>query len=112
MESEEQSDYAIDLDATNAGVVVAAAGELDFVGARYLRERLVEAVKDEPAVVRIDLSGVSFLDSAAVGLLVSTKKRVSNYGGSFSVTCGALPQSRRVLEIMGLIEYLNVDSAE
>jgi hypothetical protein len=45
----------------------------------------------------------------AVGLMVATKKRVSDYGGSFSVKSGR-PLVRQVLELTGLIEYLNVDS--
>ena len=35
-------------------------GELDPGAAPYLRERLVEAVKDGPGSVRIDLSEVTF----------------------------------------------------
>lgn len=102
------ADFVVDLQPTDKGVLVAMGGELDPVAAPYLRERLAEAVYNEPEFVRIDLSGASFLDSMAVGLLVSTKRRVSGYGGSFSVAGGHSPV-RPVLEIMGLIEYLNVD---
>ncbi len=109
MAAEGQPDYSVDLHPTNDGVLVAMGGELDLVAAPHLRERLAEAVTDDPGMVRIDLSGVSFLDSMAVGLLVSTKRRVSDYGGAFSVKCGH-PPVRLVLEMMGLIEYLNVDS--
>lgn len=111
MATEGHPSYEVDLHATNDGVVVAMGGELDPVAAPYLRERLVEAVKDGPGSVRIDLSEVTFLDSMAIGLLVSTRKRVGSYGGTFSMKCGH-PPVRVVLEIMGLIEYLNVDSAE
>jgi anti-sigma B factor antagonist len=107
---EGQADYAVDLHPSNDGVVVALGGELDFMASPYLRESLIEAVRGNPRNLRIDLSAVSFLDSVAVGLLVSTRKRVNAYDGAFSVKCGHA-QMRRVLEIMGLIEYLNVDSA-
>jgi anti-anti-sigma factor len=104
------ADCLVDLQPTDKGVLVAIGGELDPVAAPYLRERLAEALRNDPGFVRIDLSGASFLDSMAVGLLVSTKRRVSGYGGSFSVDGGHSPV-RLVLEIMGLMEYLNVDSA-
>jgi anti-sigma B factor antagonist len=79
----ENADYAVDLHPTNDGVLVAMDGELDALSAPYLRERLAQAMLGHPASVRIDLSGVTFLDSMTVGLLVSTKGRVSDYGGSF-----------------------------
>ena len=70
-----------------------------------VRERLVEAVEGEPRAVRIDLSGVTFLDSTAVGLLVSTRRRVVSYGGAFSVRCES--QVRQVIDTMGLLNFLN-----
>ena len=103
----QHADYVVDLRPTSDGVLVAMGGELDVRAAPYLRERLTEAVRDAPEEVRVDLSGVTFLDSIAIGLLVSTKRRVSDYGASFSVD-GGHPPVRLVLEIMGLIEYLNV----
>jgi anti-anti-sigma factor len=59
----------------------------------------------------LPLTNVSFIDSMAVGLLVSMKQRVSDYGGSSSVNCEQ-PPVRLVLDMVGLIEYLNVDLAE
>jgi anti-sigma B factor antagonist len=109
MATEGHPSYEVDLRETSDGVLVAMGGVLDPVAAPYMRERLVEAVKDGPGSVRIDLTDVTFLDSRAIGLLLSTKKRVGGYGGAFSMKCGH-PPVRLVLEIMGLIEYLNVDS--
>jgi anti-sigma B factor antagonist len=105
-----QAGFTIDLSQSSNGVVLAMGGELDVSAAPYLQERLMGAVKEDPANLRIDLSGVTFLDSMAVGLLVSTKRQVGAYEGSFAVSC-CHPSVRRVLEIMGLIEYLNVDAA-
>jgi anti-sigma B factor antagonist len=54
-------------------VVVAAEGELDFVSAPELRAAL-EAVSDGKRVV-LDLSGLSFMDSSGLGVLVSLRQR-------------------------------------
>jgi anti-sigma B factor antagonist len=107
--NEAQPTYTVDVQKTDEGAFVAIGGELDSVASPYLRERLVEAVENEPAMVTIDLSAVRFLDSVAVGLLVTTRRRVAHYGGSFSVKSGR-PLARQILETTGLIEYLNVDS--
>lgn len=109
MASKGQPDYAIDLQPMAGGVLVAMGGELDVAAAPYLRERLARAVDHEPQTVRIDLSEVSFLDSMAVGMLISVKRRVDSYGGFFSTRCG--PRTLLALGIRGLIDYLNVDSA-
>jgi anti-sigma B factor antagonist len=106
---EDQLDFEVDLLPMNDGVLVAMSGEVDIV-VPYLQLSLVQALENSPRNLRIDLSEVSFLDSTAIGLLVSTKKRLSACGGSFSVECGH-SHVRRVVEIMGLGDYLNVDSA-
>ena len=105
IESEDGADYSVELHTTHDGVLIAMVGELDLASARYVRERLVEAVEGEPRAVRMDLSGVTFLDSTAVGLLVSTRRRVVSYGGAFSVRCES--QVWQVIDTMGLLDFLN-----
>jgi len=105
IESEDGAHYSVELHTRHDGVLIAMVGELDLASARYVRERLVEAVEGEPRAVRIDLSGVTFLDSTAVGLLVSTRRRVVSYGGAFSVRCES--QVRQVIDTMGLLNFLN-----
>jgi anti-anti-sigma factor len=108
MANEAQPTCTVDVQTTNDGFFVSLGGELDSAASPYLRQRLVEVVEDKPATVTIDLSAVRFLDSVALGLLVTTKRRVAHYGGSFSVKSGR-PLARQILETTGLIEYLNVD---
>ena len=78
----------VELRTHDDGVVVAPGGAFDGVGLAYLRERLVEALKDYPPCLRIDLTEVHVLDAPGVGLLVMVSKRVRGYGGLFSMTCG------------------------
>jgi len=89
---------------------VTLAGEFDLSTAADLRECLVRPEVIDAERIRVDLTRVSFLDSSIIGLLVAACKRVRNAGGSFSVDCGTGP-ARRVLEISGLIEYLQVEEA-
>jgi anti-sigma B factor antagonist len=102
-------DYEVGFAPTPDGVVVSLGGELDVSKWRLLRDQLVEAIKDDPPKVRLDLAGLSFIDSSAIGLLVAMKRSVNEYGGHFSVRCG--PQGRLALARRGLLDYLGVDSS-
>lgn len=75
-------------------------GELDVATADELRQAGVDALTPITGTLRIDLSGVPFIDSAGLGALIG----IRNAAGS-SVTVlvqNAQPQVRRVLEITGL----------
>lgn len=105
--STQNDDYEVGFEPTPDGLVVSIGGELDVANAPYLRDRLVEAIQDYPPHVRLDLAGLRFIDSSAVGLLVAMKRRVNDYGGRFSVRCDA--QGRLALGRRDLLDYLGVD---
>jgi anti-sigma B factor antagonist len=55
----------------------------------------------------VDLTGVAFMDSTALGTLVGAVRRVREVGGEFRIV---LPESpaRRIFEITGLEDVLDV----
>lgn len=81
--------------------VVAVTGEIDVATAPSLRALLVDLVADGKVNLVVDLVGVGFLDSTALGVLVSTVKRVRTDGGDLALVC-ASPHILKVLEITGL----------
>ncbi len=88
--------------------VVVLTGEIDVATAGELREVFLSPAVVDAQVLRVDLTGVTFLGSVGIGVLVSECKRVRASGGTFSLICGH-GLCRRVLEIGGLIEYLQVE---
>ncbi len=64
-------------------------------------------MQEAPAKVRIDLSKVDFLDSSAVGLLISLRRRVTAFDGHLSVRCA--DECHLALQRRGLLDHLNVD---
>jgi anti-sigma B factor antagonist len=92
----------------DGALLVIVAGELDIATAGELRECLVRPDVLSAPKVHLDLTTVSFLDSAGIGMIVAASKRVRQSGGAFSVIAGD-NAVRRVLEVAGLIEYLEVD---
>jgi anti-sigma B factor antagonist len=82
-------------------VVIRIKGELDMAAAPDLTEAIVGA-KDS-AGVTLDLSGVTFLDSSAIGALVSSGRSLAEAGSRLEIG----PRSdivTRVLEITGLAD--------
>ena len=86
--------------------VVEVSGEIDLHSAPQLRAELGRAIEEpSPPRVVLDLSGVSFLDSTGVGVLVGALKRAREAGGALHF-CHAQPRVKRVFEITGLIGAL------
>ena len=93
---------ALDIEVRNEhGVVIAAiAGEIDISNVARLRERLYE-LADGGGTLIVDLNQVAFIDSAGLGALVGTARRIAERGGSLLAVC-AQPQPRRLLWMTGV----------
>jgi anti-sigma B factor antagonist len=66
----------------------------------------IQTLRPEPAAhLVLDMSGVSFLDSAGVGALVSLFVHRRNVGKSFAIA-GPTRQGMAVLQVAGLVKLL------
>lgn len=81
--------------------VLTVAGELDVVGAPELRQSVMEAVKQGQRRLVLDLSGVDFIDSFGIGVLVGALKRVRLLDGDLMLIVSEA-RVRRVLEVCDL----------
>jgi anti-sigma B factor antagonist len=89
--------------------IISVAGEIDAATSPALRERLLDqASKDNPTIV-IDLTAVSFLDSTALGALVSVRQRCLELGGEVRLVIND-PPIIKVFEITGLTEAFPISS--
>jgi len=80
--------------------VVALSGEADVLTAPQIRDALFAVVARQANVV-VDMSGLTFIDSSALGVLVVARKRFAGAGGGIRLH-GLRPQVRRVFDITGL----------
>jgi anti-anti-sigma factor len=78
-------------------------GELDMSTAGGLREPLLRLASEEGVHVTVDLSGLAFVDSTGLSVLITGFKRLRQQGGDL-VLRAPTPATRRVLEITGLTE--------
>jgi len=97
-------------DSVQSGVpVLLVTGEVDVSTAPELRERLVAVAEKGDRVVVVDLTNVSFVDSTALGVLVSGVKRFRNVGGDLRLVV-TQPHISKVLEITGLTDVFAIYS--
>jgi len=87
-------------------VVVSLAGELDLYNANAVREALLECCAESPERLIVDLSGVKFIDSTALGVLIEARTRLANKKGFLLASPGL--ETRRALEISGLDRHFSV----
>ena len=84
------------------------SGELDHHGARSaLRE--VELAIDAalPRVLVLDLSGIIFMDSSGIALILRSQQRMQLLDGSLLVR-NVPAQARRVLDAAGISRLVNI----
>jgi anti-sigma B factor antagonist len=80
--------------------VVTLEGEVDLYTAPEFKEVLLRGIDEGARHVIVDLSGVTFVDSTALGVLVGGGKRLLD-SGSLGIVCSD-DRIRRILEIAGL----------
>jgi len=87
--------------------LVIVTGEIDLSTSTRVNREL-DAVLDReppPARLRLDLSGVSFMDTSGVAVLLKARRRALEHGCRFSVSSSS-PTITRLLEVTGLTEML------
>ena len=83
------------------GTFVAPRGELDMATAGELRAALDAA----PGALTLDLSGLRFLDTSGLRLVLETAEQAKRDGRAFTVVPGA-PAVQRLFEVAGVTELV------
>ena len=81
---------------------ITLSGEIDHHGARAMMGQLEDAIaRALPLHLTLDLSGVTFMDSSGIAVLLRALRQMNQLGGSLRVT--SIPaQARRVLDAAGV----------
>lgn len=86
------------------GMVLALSGELDLAGVAELTEALA-AARTSGGALTVDLTGLEFIDSSGLGVLVRFNNGAVADGYAYSVIAGP-PQVHRAFELSGLDQAL------
>jgi anti-anti-sigma factor len=84
---------------------IAIAGEMDLASAGPLTRAISRVLETKPVTVRIDLAGVSFLDSSGIRCLLDASRRAESTG-SHLVVRNPTPMVLRVMEICAVDHLL------
>jgi anti-sigma B factor antagonist len=98
---------SVDTHERSGWTVIAVAGEVDVVAAPQLRSEIVRVVSEGTTDLVLDLSGVVFIDSFGLGVLVGAVKRVQSHDGRLRVVIGEA-RVMAVLELTGLDRILEL----
>lgn len=87
--------------------VLSATGEVDVFTAPTLDQAISAELAEQRARLVVDLSGVSFLDSTGLGVLVKGLKGARDAGGSLDIVVTS-DRIRRIFDITGLDASLRI----
>lgn len=83
-------------------------GELDHAAAQAVMPGIEDAVEEYlPRRCVLDLSGVSFMDSSGIAVILKTDRLLRQTGGVLALS-GVPGQVRRVLDVAGLTKIVPV----
>ena len=93
----------------DSALTIALSGEIDHHGARAMMAQLTDAIAERlPAHLVLDLSGVTFMDSSGIAVLLRALRQMQHIGGTLRVT--AIPtQARRVLDSAGVGRLITLE---
>src|SRR5256886_17414171 len=76
-------------------------GEMDISTGPAIRRFLLAAISGGDVHLAVDMSGVTFIDAAGIGVLVAAANRARRAGGGLSLLAPSR-QVRRVLDVLHL----------
>ena len=94
----------IDIETVDGVTVVKLTGELDSVVSPVVQQPLLPIAKSGGKLV-LDMTGVSFVSSAGLRMLLSIYRHVSSSGGRV-VLVGVANEIQEILDITGFSHYL------
>jgi anti-sigma B factor antagonist len=91
----------------NGTATLVITGEVDLACADELREQLHAITATASATGAVDLSGVTFLDSSGLGVLIAAKKRAAASDADLALVDPS-PACRSVLSISGADQFFEI----
>lgn len=100
----------IDVERFGAAVVLTVSGELDITTTPALRAALDRAIASRPDTLVLDLTGVSFMDSVALAVVLQANRSMGD-SRRLPIVVDTRSYARLILDATGLSGRLDVVAA-
>jgi anti-anti-sigma factor len=90
--------------------IIEPVGRLDIKNAPQFRKQVGEIAEKKPNLLLVDLTNVSFMDSAGLGVLVSALKAMRSIGAEM-VLCSPNEQVSMLFELTSMAKIFNIYSS-
>jgi anti-sigma B factor antagonist len=91
----------------NRANVLPLAGEIDLHVSPTIRTSLNRMIAKKPKRLVVDLSGVSYIDSAGLGAVIEAMQEVEAYGGKFALA-GMQETVRSIFKMLRLDQVFSI----
>ena len=102
--------FSVELEHSEASTILRCTGELDFAASPDFKDALHDALAEKPIELTLDWSGLTFMDSTGIRLLLDTLLRCRNAGIDLSWSLSTA--ARRTLDLVGIHDALLRNYAE
>lgn len=85
-------------------------GEIDLHRSPRVERSLASMIKKKPDHIVVDLSGVTFIDSSGMAVLIRAMQNMNEYGGKLSLS-GMNDKVRPIFEIARLDQVFVIDDS-
>ena len=83
-------------------LIACLSGEIDHHSASPIRDAIDRRIRqDKPSVLHLDFSGVTFMDSSGVGLVMGRYRQLQPYNGVLELG-GMSPTIKRIMRLSGI----------
>jgi anti-sigma B factor antagonist len=91
--------------------IIALSGEVDVYTSPRVKQEIVDLLNGGTTKLIVDLSGVEYLDSTGLGVLIGGLKRARERDGDLKLLCDN-PRILRIFEITGLTKIFDIQRTE
>lgn len=89
------------------GIVLAeVSGEIDLSNAEDLRDEIAQWATNEDRGVIVDLTSVTYADSAGMNLLFVLARQLKDHGQIFGAVVPSESQPRRAFDVVGMADQI------
>lgn len=89
-------------------ISLALSGRLDSVTQNELAETLNKIFSSETASLMFDFSGLDYISSAGLRVLLTAQKKVNSWGTTMKII-GVKPEIREVFEMTGFADIMTIE---